>query len=281
MKFILGKKREMTQKFMDDGKVVPVSVVRAGPCFITQVRNIDKDGYKAVQIGYQEAKSLNKPLLGKLKDIFKAQYIKEFRLEKEDEKEFKPGQEINVDVFEKGEKVKVSGKSKGRGFQGVVKRHGFKGAPKSHGTKDQLRHPGSIGATGPAHVFKGMKMAGRMGGKNVTVSNLEIIDIDPEKKLLYIKGAIPGAMNGLIEITSKGEMDLTVKKEAKKETENKKVEVETNSKKEEALLQEENQPKADQPTAEKEPVKEEKPKEIPADEKEKKDNKEDKSDANS
>ncbi len=219
MKFILGKKLEMTQKFKEDGTVVPATVISAGPCFITQVRSLDNDDYKAVQIGYQEAKKLNKPLTGHLKDSFKAKYLTEFRVEDKDGQEYKKGQQINVNVFEKGEKVKISGISKGQGFQGVVKRYGFHGAPASHGTKDQLRHPGSIGATGPAHVFKGTKMPGRMGGGKVTISNLEIVDIDPEKNLLFIKGAIPGSRNGLIEISSSGEMDLTkteLKKEQKK-----------------------------------------------------------------
>lgn len=219
MKFILGKKQEMTQKFKDDGTVVPVTVVSAGPCFITQVKTNEKEGYKAVQVGYLEAKKLNKVLSGHLQKIFPAKYLKEFRLDEQDEKEFKKGDQITVNVFAKGDIVKVAGNSKGRGFQGVVKRHGFHGAPKSHGTKDQLRHPGSIGATGPGHVFKGTKMGGRMGGGRVSVTNLEIVDVDPTKNLLFIKGAIPGARNGLVEITAPGEMDLTVKKaEEKKET---------------------------------------------------------------
>ncbi len=213
MKFILGKKQHMTQKFREDGTVVPVTAINAGPCFITDIKNKDKDGYKAIQVGYQEAKKINQPLLGKLKNIFKAQYIKEFRLAENDEQEFKSGQEIGVSVFVKGDIVKVRGTSKGKGFQGVVKRHGFKGQKASHGNKDQLRHPGSIGATGPAHVFKGTKMGGRMGGDTVTVTNLEIIDIDLDNNLLFVKGAIPGCRNGLVEVSGPGEMDLTVKKE--------------------------------------------------------------------
>jgi large subunit ribosomal protein L3 len=219
MKFILGKKIEMTQKFKEDGSVIPVTVIQAGPCFITQIKKADKDNYQAVQIGYQETKKLNKSLSGHLKKTPKLKYLKEFKLDKDFE--YKKGQEINVSVFAEGDKVKVTGISKGRGFQGVVKRYRFKGAPKSHGTKDQLRHPGSIGATGPAHVFKGTKMAGRMGGDQVTVSNLEIIEIDPEKNLLFIKGGIPGSRNGLVVISAPGEMDLTVKKSDKLVTETK------------------------------------------------------------
>jgi len=216
MKFILGTKLNMTQKFKEDGTVVPVTVVNAGPCFVTDVKEKERDGYKAVVVGYKEAKKLNRPLLGKLKKVFKAQNLKEFRLDEKEEKEFKSGQEITVGVFAKGDKVKVRGVSKGRGFQGVVKRHGFKGSKATHGNKDQLRAPGSIGATGPAHVFKGTRMAGRMGGENVTVANLEVIDIDLDNNLLFIKGAVPGSRNSLIEITAPGEMDLSLKKEEPK-----------------------------------------------------------------
>jgi len=210
MKFILGKKIEMTQKYKEDGQVVPVTVVSAGPCFITQVKSLEKDGYKSVQVGYQEAKRVNKPKAGHLKDGIKARYLREFRVE-EDLPEIKRGQKITVMIFAKGDKVKVTGNSKGKGFQGVVKRHGFHGHNTTHGTKDQVRHPGSIGAGGVQHVVKGKKMAGRMGGDKVTLKNLEIIDIDPAKNLLYIKGAIPGSRNGLVEIFAPGEMKLEQK----------------------------------------------------------------------
>jgi large subunit ribosomal protein L3 len=206
MKFILGKKLTMTQKFKADGQVVPVTVIQAGPCFITQVKNEAKDGYKAIQVGYGEKKKLNKPLSGHLKNNLKARYLKELRVE--DKAEYQKGQKISVAIFQKGEKVKVTGLTKGRGFQGVVKRHGFSGAPKSHGTKDQLRHSGSVGAKGVAHTFKGTKMGGRMGGNQVSIKNLEIIDLEPEKNLLYIKGAIPGSRNNLVEIYAPGEMKL-------------------------------------------------------------------------
>ncbi|MBD3359700.1 MAG: 50S ribosomal protein L3 [Candidatus Buchananbacteria bacterium] len=254
MKFILGKKLEMTQKFKEDGTVIPVTVIQAGPCFITQVRQADKDNYQAVQIGYKEAKKLNKPQAGHLKNTLKLKYLKEFRLS-DDEFDYKKGQEINVSVFLEGDKVKVTGVSKGRGFQGVVKRYGFKGAPKSHGTKDQLRHPGSIGATGPAHVFKGTKMAGRMGGDQVTVANLEVIEVDPEKNLLFIKGAIPGSRNGLLEIIAPGEMDLTVKKQDKAAKES----GTPKSKEAQKDTVKENEPKENKPVEEtkKETVKEE------------------------
>jgi len=230
MKFILGKKLEMTQKFQADGSVVPVTIIAAGPCFIIQIKKNDKDGYKAAQVGYQENnKKINKPLSGHLKDKFKAKYLKEFKLSKDEE--YQEGQKITVSVFEKGEKVKVSGFSKGKGFQGVVKRHGFHGHPTTHGTKDAVRMPGSIGAGGVQHVLKGLRMAGRMGGERVTVSNLEIIDIDPDKNLLFIKGAIPGRRNSLVEIRTAGKMDLAALEE-KTEKKNAAVAEETQPQKE-------------------------------------------------
>ena len=197
MKFILGKKIEMTQVFRDDGTVVPVTLIQAGPCVVTQIRTDKKDGYNAVQIGYGLKRSLNKPLSGHLKDLDNFRYMREFRVA---ESEHKRGDKIDVSIFESGDKVDVTGVSKGQGFQGVVKRHGFAGSPASHGHKDQLRMPGSIGATGPAHVFKGTKMAGQMGNTQVTVKNLEIEKIDPKNNVLAIKGAIPGARNSLVMI---------------------------------------------------------------------------------
>lgn len=208
MKYILGKKLEMTQKYKEDGTVIPVTVVTAGPCFITQIKSQEKDGYQATQIGYSERKKLNKAQAGHLKGLKNLRYFKEFKIETGDKNEYQKGQEINVSIFSKGEKVKVTGVSKGRGFQGIVKRHRFSGAPKSHGTKDQLRHSGSVGAKGVAHTFKGTRMGGRMGSEQVTISNLEIIDIDPVKNLLYIKGAIPGSRNSLVEVMAPGEMKL-------------------------------------------------------------------------
>jgi large subunit ribosomal protein L3 len=250
MKFILGKKQEMTQKFKEDGTVIPVTAISAGPCFVTQIKDNDKDGYKAIQVGYQEAKKINRPLSGHLKNIFKAKQLREFRLGEKDEQALKKGDQITVNVFTVGDIVKVSGNSKGRGFQGVVKRHGFKGQKASHGNKDQLRAPGSIGATGPAHVFKGTKMGGRMGGVRISVTNLEIIDIDPVKNLLFVKGAVPGARNGLIEISGPGEMDLTVKKEESKKEVKKEEVKDKKEANEEAKLEE-------KPDKEKESVKEE------------------------
>ncbi len=200
--FILGKKIEMTQIFQDN-KVVPVTKILAGPCLITQVKNKEKDGYRAVQLGFGKKNLKNKPLIGHLKKTESEKdfnyFLREFLIEKE-EKEYQLGEKITVDIFKPGDKIKVRGWSKGRGFQGVVKRHGFHGSPATHGHKDQLRMPGSIGATGPAKVFKGVKMGGRMGGNRVTVNNLEVIGILPKENILLVKGAVPGARNSFLEI---------------------------------------------------------------------------------
>jgi len=214
MKFILGKKLNMTQVFQEDGKVIPVTVIEAGPCQITQVKTEETDGYKSVQFGYGRKKKLLKPILGHLNNLPKFRYLKEIRLE--DLAGLKRGQEFNVKMFQPGDQVKATGVSKGKGFQGVVKRHGFHGSPASHGHKDQLRMPGSIGATNAARVYKGTRMGGRMGGDQVTVANLEIIQIDPEKNLLYVKGAISGARNGLVLIKGPGEFkEFEAKEEIK------------------------------------------------------------------
>ena len=193
----------MTQIFRDD-KVIPVTKIKAGPCLVIQVKNQDKDGYQAVQIGFSQSKKINQALKGHFKKVdskakIDFRYLKEF---KSGEAELKLGDQIKVDVFQVGDKVKISGLSIGRGFQGVVKRHGFHGSPASHGHKDQLRMPGSIGATGPARVFKGKKMPGRMGGRRITINNLEIIEILPKDNFLLIKGAVPGSRNSLLEIRS-------------------------------------------------------------------------------
>jgi len=207
MKFILAKKLEMSQIFDGEGNVVPVTLVQAGPCFVTQVKTKDgKDRYDSVQIGFDEAKRINKPRAGHLKktNISKnLKYLKEFRLDNSDEKlEFKIGDEIKADIFKEGDTIKVSGLSIGRGFQGVVKRHGFKGGPKSHGQKHSLRRPGSIGATFPERVPKGRRMAGRMGNERVTVRNLKIAKVDVENNIIAIKGAVPGKRGTLLEIST-------------------------------------------------------------------------------
>ena len=217
MKFILGKKLNMSQEFGLEGKVIPVTVIQAGPCLVTQVKTNVKDGYQAVQIGFFEKKKLNKPLTGHLKNLPKFRYLKEFKVEEINDIEV--GKEIRVN--------KVTGVSKGKGFQGVVKRHGFHGSPASHGHKDQLRMPGSIGTTDPARVFKGKRMAGRMGTDQVTISNLEIVKVDIDNNLLYIKGAVPGARNGLVLISGPGELKEDVKtEEVKVEAQKEEVKVE-------------------------------------------------------
>ena len=199
MKFILGKKIEMSQKFNEDGALIPVTLVKAGPCTVTQVKTLEKDTYEAVQVGFEFKKKLDKPLRGHLKDLENFRYLCEFRCESKD---WSKGKKIDVSIFTPGELVRVTGVSKGKGFAGVVKRHGFHGQSPSHGHKDQLRMPGSIGATAPQRVFRGMRMAGRMGGDQVTIKNLKIIEVDKEKNLLVLKGAVPGARNSLLEIQS-------------------------------------------------------------------------------
>ncbi len=208
MKFILGEKSEMTQKFSEDGTVIPVTKVVAGPCVVTQVKSVDKDGYSAVQVGYGQKKRLNQAEAGHLKNLGKFHYLREFRLKAGEEKNFKVGNKVGVNIFKAGDIVKVTGISKGKGFQGVVRRHGFSGSPATHGHKDQLRMPGSIGASGPANVFKGTRMPGHMGSSQVTVTNLEIIEVDDKKDELFIKGAIPGWRSGLVLVSGPGEIKL-------------------------------------------------------------------------
>lgn len=197
----------MGQLFRGD-QVMPVTIVKAGKCRITQIRTKDKDGYQAVQLGFETKKKLRKPEKGHLKNLENFRYLREFRVKDSASEAFKVGDQISVGVFTAGDKVKATGISRGKGFQGVVKRHGFHGSPKTHGHKDQLRMPGSIGATEPARVFKGMRMAGRMGGEQVTVKNLEIVEIDEKNDLLKIKGAIPGSRGSLLLISSEGVMEI-------------------------------------------------------------------------
>lgn len=206
MRFILGKKLDMTQVWLRD-KVVAVTRVGAGPCAVVQLKNKDKDGYIAVQIGFGEKKKKNikKPQLGHLKKLkINLRYLREFRCDNAGDLEI--GDIIDVNTFQAGDKIDVIGISKGKGFQGVVKRHGFHGHNSTHGTKDQIRMPGSIGAGGVQRVFKGKRMGGRMGDERVTVKNSEIIEIDKENNILLVKGAVPGARNGLVMIMGEGEL---------------------------------------------------------------------------
>lgn len=199
MKFILAKKLEMTQVYRPDGAVVPVTLVQAGPCVVTQVKTSEKDGVNAVQIGFLPAKKLSKPEAGHLKDLPMMSELRDFRVEAGSE--LKRGDAVEASVFQAGDMVNVTGMSKGKGFQGVVKRHGFHGHPTSHGHKDQERMPGSIGAGGPQHVFKGRRMAGHMGHDQVTVQKLEVIEVR-DGGILAIKGAVPGSRHTVLEIVS-------------------------------------------------------------------------------
>ncbi len=203
MKFILGKKVKMSQCFKESGEVVPVTVIKAGPCVVTQIKTKKRDGYEAVQVGFEQSRKLSLPQKGHLKKLGNFKYLREFKDKNLDLEKYKVGDKIDLSAFRPKNRIQISSISKGKGFQGVVKRHGFKGGPASHGHKDQLRAPGSIGATDPQRVFKGMKMAGRMGKKRVTVKNLEIVEINTEKNLLLIKGAVPGDKNALLEIKGK------------------------------------------------------------------------------
>jgi len=201
---ILGKKVGMTQVFTDDGMVIPVTVIEAGPCTVVCKRTKDKDGYSAVQLGYIPAKSkhLNKPLLGyfEKRSVPSFRVLREFPVVDDSFSEIEEGDEVRVDIFEKGDRVAVTGKSKGKGFQGAMKRHGFSGMCDSHGSRYH-RAVGSIGQhTFPAKVFKGLKMAGQMGNKKVTVRGLEVVEVIPDKNLLLVKGSVPGPQNGLLVI---------------------------------------------------------------------------------
>jgi large subunit ribosomal protein L3 len=200
MKFIIAKKLEMSQRFRENGAVVPVTLLQAGPCTVTQVRTKEKDGYDAVQVGCHDAKKASLPMKGHLKAVGKLfKTLREFRTD--GPAELKVGDTIDAAQFAAGEFVHATGMSKGKGFQGVVKRHGFGGGPASHGHKDNLRMPGSIGSGGIQRVFKGLKMGGRMGGEQVTVKNLEVVEVDAAKGVLAVKGAVPGAFGSLVVLT--------------------------------------------------------------------------------
>lgn len=202
MSGIIGKKIAMTSLFDENGKNIPCTIIQAGPCVVTQVRTEDKDGYKSVQLGFDDAKEKNTSAA--LKGHFKKagttpkRKLVEFYGDFVDKLDL--GKEVTVDLFAEGEYVDITGVSKGKGFQGVVKRHGFGGVGQStHGQHNRLRAPGSIGAgSDPSRVFKGMRMAGRMGGKNVTVQNLNVVKIDKEQNLLIVKGAVPGPKNSYV-----------------------------------------------------------------------------------
>jgi large subunit ribosomal protein L3 len=205
MKFILGKKVGMSQVFVQGDKetrVVPVTVVEADSCYVAQVKTKEADGYEAVQVAFEESKRANKPMAGHLNALGKFfKFLREFRTEGADNK-LVTGDKVDVSIFSEGDKVKVTGVSKGKGFQGAMKRHGFHGGPATHGQKHSKRRVGSIGATYPERVIKGKRMAGRMGGDQVTQVGLEIVRVDAEQNLLLIKGCVPGNNGSLLKIVS-------------------------------------------------------------------------------
>jgi large subunit ribosomal protein L3 len=208
MKGIIGRKVGMTQIFDENGQVIPVTVIEAGPCYVTQVRSKENDGYTAVQLGFDELPKrkngqsrLTKPKQGHLQrsglSLPDLRVLREFRVKDIDVEE---GQKLTVaDAFGVGDVVDVVGTSKGRGFAGTIKRHNFNRGPKTHGQSDRERSPGSIGATStPGRVFKGMRMAGRMGGERVTIQNLEVVAVDADQNMLAVRGSVPGAKGGIL-----------------------------------------------------------------------------------
>ncbi len=215
MKGIIGRKVGMTQIFDENGHAVPVTVIQAGPCYVTQIRTLERDGYKAVQLGYDElsqkrngSSRLNKPRQGHLhrnelveKDINlpDLRVLREFRISNSEDISVEEGSTVTVDVFESGDVVDIVGTSKGRGFAGTIKRHNFNRQPKTHGQSDRERAPGSIGnSANPGRTFKGTRMGGRMGNERVTIQNLQVVVVDPENNLLAIKGSVPGARGGIV-----------------------------------------------------------------------------------
>ncbi|WP_448378055.1 50S ribosomal protein L3 [Fervidobacterium sp.] len=208
MKFIIARKIGMTRLWKDD-KVVPVTVLKAGPCVVVQKKTVEKDGYNAVQLGFEEVseKKLTKPLLGVFKkaNVKPMRVLKEFRVDNVDE--YSVGQEITVAIFQEGDKIDITGWTKGRGFAGAMKRWNFQGGPKSHGAKFH-RELGSVGQhTEPARIFKGKRMPGRYGNERVTILNSEVVKVDPENNLIAVKGGVPGARGSLVLIRSAVKVD--------------------------------------------------------------------------
>ena len=203
VKKLIGKKLGMTRIFLDEGKSIPVTVLKVGPCVVLQKKTREKDGYDAIQIGYEPRKEtrVNKPLKGHFEAAAKGcfAHLKEIRVE--DTEQFELGNEIKSDVFLAGDRIQISGLSKGRGFSGVMKRWGFAGGRKTHGSRSH-RVPGSIGCSAsPGRVTKGKKLPGRMGNQRVTIKNLRVVDVRPEMDVILVKGSVPGSSNSLIEIS--------------------------------------------------------------------------------
>ena len=194
---LLGRKRGMTQIFSEKGQVIPVTVLEVGPCYVTQIRTNDKEGYTSIQIGFEETRRLNKAERGHLKNMPSLKHLREVRTSQIDQ--YKVGQKLNAAIFAAGEKVDVVGTSKGKGTAGGVKKYHFRGGPKTHGQSDRLRRPGSSSATTtPGRVLKGTRRAGQMGAVRVTVPNLEVIQVDTERNMVTVRGAVPGPKNGLV-----------------------------------------------------------------------------------
>lgn len=194
---LIGKKLGMTEVFGKTGEIMALTVIEAGPCTVVQEKTTAKDGYRAAQLGFGTVKKLKSPIKGHLKNLGQFHYLREFRLKGEDT--YTMGQKVDVTLFKPGDKVNITGVSKGCGFAGVVKRYHFKGGPQTHGQSDRLRHPGAIGSTTtPGRVWKGQRMAGHMGDHQVTALNLEVYQADPARNLILVKGAVPGARNGLL-----------------------------------------------------------------------------------
>ena len=196
---ILGRKIGSTQIFQKDGAAVAVTVIEAGPCTVVQIKTPERDGYHAVQLGFGTARSVNSPLMGHMKKLGRFKHMREFRNGQSSDLEI--GSIVNCDIFSPGDLVSISGTGKGKGFAGVVKRYNFRGGPRTHGQSDRWRAPGSIGAgTDPGRVIKGLKMAGHMGTRQITVKNLLVLRSDPDKGILLVRGAVPGNKNGLLKI---------------------------------------------------------------------------------
>jgi len=244
---IIGKKLGMTRLFSQEGDVVPVTVIEAGPCPIVQKKTEEKDGYNAVQVGFLPKKPgrVNRPLTGHFKKSGKGAFyiLKELRMDEPDPYEL--GQEICADIFQPGDLVDVTGTSKGRGFSGVMKRHGFRGAPGSHGTHEYSRHGGSIGsAADPSRTFKGKKMPGHFGNRRVTVQNVEVVEVRPQENLIFLKGCVPGWRNGIVTIRQARKAAIPLRpvspREKKEEQEKEKVKAEAEKEvKEEGTAKEE------------------------------------------
>jgi large subunit ribosomal protein L3 len=196
---ILGRKLGMTQYFDRQGEARPVTIIEAGPCLVIQVKTLENDGYRAVQLGFGSAKRLNSPQKGHLKKLGQFRYLREFRVG--DVSEYKIGQRLGAELFQAGDLVDITGISKGRGFAGGMRRHGFRSGPRTHGQSDRHRAPGSIGSgTTPGRVLKGLRMAGHMGNARVTVRKLRVLESNPATGILVVEGAVPGARNGLLAI---------------------------------------------------------------------------------